>query len=190
MRRIYLNEVVLAIAALLIAAAFGFAWLRKDPGQQLAGPALRGPREQPPPAEEAERPFAWQLIGEQIYQARCASCHASGEGSRRVPPLHGGAVQLYLADGGRDYLIDFLLYGMVRRVEVNGTVRTARHPAYENRLSDPEIAAVLNHTLTSWGNEALLPDPARLYLPEDIAEQRDRSLTPEQVEALRPSLAD
>lgn len=173
MRRIYTNEVVLLIAGLLLAAALAFAWGRSRP--ERAGPASA-----PPMAGAgvgaSEPGFDWRTLGLQTYEARCASCHAEGQGSRRVPPLRGHAVDIFQAEGGRAYLVDFLLYGL------------ERHPAYADRLSDEEAAAVLNHMLTAWGNAELLATDRRLYGPPEVAEHRQRTLTPAQVQTHRPQI--
>jgi hypothetical protein len=37
-----------------------------------------------------------------------------------------------------------------------------------------EVAAVLNHMLSSWGNDALLPERAALYAGDEVAARRPR----------------
>lgn len=64
-----------------------------------------------------------------------------------------------------------MLIGMVR-VIVDGWVKYEEtHPRYGG-LSDERVAGILNHMLTSWGNEALLPDDRRLYTEAEIAVRR------------------
>ncbi|MCC6659533.1 MAG: cytochrome c [Phycisphaerales bacterium] len=170
MRRIHTNEVVLLIAGLLLAAAVVFAWIRSRSAPVAPGVAAASSA-----AESVEGAgFDWRVIGAQTYEARCASCHAEGQGTQRVPPLRGDAVELFKAEGGRAYLADFLLYGL------------ERHPAYEGRLSDDEAAAVLNYMLTAWENAALLAADQPLYEPRDLVEHRNQPLTPAQVRTRRP----
>lgn len=187
MRRQYTNELVMAIAVMLLFAASGFAWLRSRPIEPTV----------PPTAPDVERSavraddetFVWQAMGEATYQGRCAACHGEGQGTRRVPPLRGHVVNLFEAEGGRAYLIDFLLYGLEGPIRVGDAVYTARHPIYASRMSDEEVAAVLNHMLTHWGNIDRLPKPHRMYRPDEVAGHRERTLTSDQVRTLRPSSA-
>lgn len=181
MRRVYTNEVVLLIAGLLLAAAWIFAWQRSGPTARMRPPGVT----QPAMPREGE-PFDWQTRGVQTYQASCASCHSQGQATSRVPPLRSHVVDLFEADQGRAYLAAFLLYGRAGPIEVGGQTYPPRHPTYQDRLSDEQIAAVLNHVLTAWGNDAQLSEPERLYVPQDIAEHRRGTLMPEQVRALRP----
>jgi hypothetical protein len=52
-------------------------------------------------------------------------------------------------------------------------------------LSDEQIAATLNHELTSWGNDAALQDFSPIT-PEEVAALREEALSPQQVLELRP----
>ena len=76
--------------------------------------------------------------GADLYAAQCASCHgATGEGMGEVfPALAGNAA---LADAEH-----------VIRIVLRGQPGTAM-PAF-GRLSDEEVAAVVSHIRTSWGN--------------------------------------
>lgn len=185
MRRSYTNEVVLIIALALTAAAVVFAWVqsRPVPPQML----------QPPSASQAPSAvqplFKWEMLGAATYEAHCLSCHGQGEATRRLPPLRGHAVNLFQADGGPDYLANFLLYGLQGEIDVEGQTYRGRHPVYHERLSDEQIAAVLNHMLTSWGNDELLDPAQELYQPQDIAPLREQPLSPSEVRAMRPTVS-
>lgn len=180
MRRTITNEVVLLIAGVLLASALAFAWGRsRRAGMDVASS---------PGDHSAAARFNWRDLGAQTYAARCASCHGEGEATRRVPPLRGHAVDLFRAEGGRGYLVDFLLYGLKGRIEVGGVAYNGRHPVYVDRLSDDEAAAVLNHMLTAWGNAALLGDGARLLDGAEVAAHRAKPLRPSEVPPLRPAL--
>jgi cytochrome c5 len=110
--------------------------------------------------------------GASVYTKHCSSCHREGEArGRAIPPLRGFAVELLLSDGGRDYLVDFLLDGRVRLVENGATTFVPSHPEYAT-LSDDEVAAVLNHMLTSWGNAELLPEDVPPYSAVEVASRR------------------
>jgi cytochrome c oxidase cbb3-type subunit II len=54
-------------------------------------------------------------------------------------------------------------------------------------LKDEQIAAVLNHELTSWGNDALVTDFTPIT-PEEVAALRANNLTSQQVYELRGTL--
>ena len=114
--------------------------------------------------------------GSQIY-AQCAGCHGQqGQGvPGAFPPLAEHMPVLYNADGGREYLVSVMLYGLQGQIEVEGQTYNGVMPAWP-QLSDAEIAAVLNHELTSWGNEAMLDD-FEPYAGDDIADRRGQGLS-------------
>lgn len=98
-------------------------------------------------------------LGQAIYGRNCQSCHqAEGQGAPGMfPPLAENMPQIHAAEGGREYLIDVLLNGLQGEIEVLGETYNNFMPAWDS-LSDEEIAAVLNHELTAWGNEDALGD--------------------------------
>lgn len=76
--------------------------------------------------------------GDRLYQTYCAACHgAAGQGSMTVPPLLGDP---RVAD----------------RANVADAVRWGRGamPGYNARLSDAEIAAIVEHVVTTFGEGA------------------------------------
>lgn len=96
--------------------------------------------------------------GAQIFGAQCAACHqANGLGLPGVfPPLAGSEWVL-----GRDALpVNILLHGVDGPLTVNGTAYNGAMPAFKDKLSDDEIAAVLSHVRASFGNGADKIDPA------------------------------
>lgn len=137
---------------------------------------------------ETDAAFAWQELGTQVYTTNCSSCHqANGQGiPSAFPPLAGHLPAVYSADGGRDYLIHVLLYGLQGEISVSGQTYNGVMPAWA-QLSDEQIAAVLNHELTSWENEGVL-EPFEPILPADVAAQRDQGLSAAEVYELRQSL--
>jgi mono/diheme cytochrome c family protein len=127
---------------------------------------------------------AQEVDGAAIYVG-CAACHqANGRGLPSVfPPLAGHAADLY--EASRDYLIDVVLYGLMGRITVDGVAYDSAMPSH-SYLSDAEIAAVLNHVLTAWGEE---PAGFAPYAAADVAAQRGRSLRQADVFELRRALA-
>ena len=87
--------------------------------------------------------------GAEIYQKHCAICHGvEGTGMTGVfPPL---AKSDFLVKE-RERSLKAPLQGMSGWIEVNGQIyEGGMPPAF---LDDEEVAAVLNHVFSSWGNE-------------------------------------
>lgn len=126
-------------------------------------------------------------LGASTY-AQCMGCHQpTGTGvPGAFPPLAGHAADLYRAEGGREYLIDVILYGLQGAIEVGGTTYNGIMPAFPS-LSDEAIAAVLNHTLTEWGNADAIGTIEYITAAE-VTAQRGRDLTRDDVLALRQAL--
>jgi mono/diheme cytochrome c family protein len=174
MRHLVANIVTYAIAGLLVLGAGVFAWVRSAQ-VVLTDEATLAARFAPTPAYE----FRWQEQGERSYIRNCASCHGgAGEGWDQYPPLDETA-ELFLRDGGREYLIDLHLWGSASDRWQAPMPRMAHLP-------DAELAAVMNHVLTSYGNELVLPPDAELYLPAEVAARRGPRLPARAVELRRP----
>lgn len=90
--------------------------------------------------------------GEVVYQQQCASCHgAEGQGlAGSFPPL----AKTTWVMGETERLVRILLHGLQGPVEVRGTRYNGVMPAFGQRLSDAEIAAVLTYVRSSWSNQA------------------------------------
>ena len=103
-------------------------------------------------------------LGDSVYGTNCASCHqAGGQGMPGVfPPLAGDPV--VTADDPTEH-IRVVLHGLQGK-EIGGVSYVSPMPAFGGLLSDEQIAAVINHERTSWGNDA------PLVTPEDVAAQR------------------
>jgi cytochrome c oxidase cbb3-type subunit 2 len=87
--------------------------------------------------------------GNMLYSANCQACHqANGEGLKGAfPPLKGSKI---VTDENPELLINIIMNGYDPRPEF------AEMPAIGrlNNLSAAEIAAIINHERTSWGNNA------------------------------------
>jgi mono/diheme cytochrome c family protein len=101
------------------------------------------------PAEAAKKGAS---LGADLYRTSCASCHQNnGQGVSRVfPPLAGDPV---VTDGDPTRQIEIVLFGK-KGGEINGIHYQAEMPAWGDQLSDEEVAAVINHERTNWGNNA------------------------------------
>ena len=132
--------------------------------------------------------FDWQAIGEKTYNANCVACHqGNGQGiPGAFPPLANHIPNLYNAQGGKDYIINVVLYGLMGEIEVDGTTYNGVMTPW-GQLSDEQIAATLNHELNSWGNDAMLEDFSPI-LPDDVAALRGQDLSSSDVLELRSAL--
>jgi mono/diheme cytochrome c family protein len=124
-------------------------------GDQRTEAALRG-KPKPPPGAKVD--------GAPIYVAKCAACHqASGLGVPGVfPPLAASEWVL----GSPTRLTQILLHGVSGELVVKGNTYKGVMPAF-NTLSDVELAAVLTHLRSQWGNQA------PVITAEFVAQQRE-----------------
>lgn len=90
--------------------------------------------------------------GDQVYAAVCQTCHqAAGVGiPGQYPPLAGS--EWVINDPGTPVRV--VLYGFEGPVNVKGTTYNNKMPPFHDKLSDDEIAAVVTHVRSSWGNAA------------------------------------
>ncbi len=97
-------------------------------------------------------------MGSATYTAHCAACHqATGQGiPNAFPPLADDPV--VTADDPTEH-VTTVLHGK-QGSTINGVTYGAAMPPFAAQLSDEEIAAVVNHERTSWGNSAPLVTPA------------------------------
>ncbi len=91
-------------------------------------------------------------IGATLYRTSCASCHqGNGEGvPGAFPPLSDDPV-VTAEDPTRH--IEIVLFGMQGKA-IDGVEYSAAMPPFSEQLSDEEVAAIINHERTSWGNDA------------------------------------
>src|SRR5258708_30770388 len=129
--------------------------------------------------------FQWQALGARTYDTYCSGCHQrSGRGiAGGFPPLAGHAPEV-LAQKGNAYLARVVLFGLTGPIEVEGTKYNGVMPSWSS-LKDDEIAAVIDHVLTTWDNDKLLPKDFKPIVPSDIAAARAENLTSAQVYAMR-----
>lgn len=90
--------------------------------------------------------------GAAVYAARCAACHqAGGTGLPGVfPPLAGSE---WVA-GKETTLAALVLHGASGALTVKGSTYNGAMPAFAAQLQDAELAAVLTHVRSQWGNNA------------------------------------
>lgn len=85
--------------------------------------------------------------GEQLYMQTCAACHqANGKGLvGAFPPLAGSKI---VNDPNPELMVQIILKGYDARPDYAVMV------GFADQLTDEEIAAIMNHEKTSWGNKA------------------------------------
>ncbi len=90
-----------------------------------------------------------ELDGAALYSANCQSCHQpNGEGLKGAfPPLKGSKIVL---DDNIETFVEIIMYGYNAREEYGVMPAVGKN----NNLKPEEIAAIMNHERTSWGNSA------------------------------------
>lgn len=126
-------------------------YLSEPDAQAMASHLRQLPAAKPSPRAPSTRSSIAQS-GDKLYQNHCASCHGErGEGiAGAYPPLAGNrAVTMAQTEN----LLQTLLYGGYGPATA-GHPRPFGMPPFALSLSDTDIAAVLSHIRTSWGNQA------------------------------------
>ncbi len=113
--------------------------------------------------------------------AQCQGCHQpTGAGIPGVfPPLAGHVPEILSAKGGREYLIQ------QGQITVKGAKYQGVMPAYA-QLKDEDIAALLNHISTQWGNK--FPAGQQAFTAAEVKAQRAKTMTAAQVLEARNKL--
>lgn len=91
--------------------------------------------------------------GGQLYTAHCVACHqANGQGLPGVfPPL---AKSEWVTAESPDVMIRIVLHGIQGPLTVAGVKYDGLMPFFHDKFSDEELAAVINHVRSSFGNSA------------------------------------
>jgi len=108
------------------------------------------PAEEKPSSKAEEKLDPQARTGEQVYQQVCLSCHmVNGEGvTGAYPPLAGSE---WLSKDN-SVVIRIVLHGLMGEIEVKGKKYNNVMAAWGTQLNDAEVANVLTHVRTSWGN--------------------------------------
>jgi len=97
-----------------------------------------------------------EVDGAQIYANSCVSCHGNdGKGTPGTFPALAGTEFTNSEDTKKDH-VSIVLNGLDEAVVVNGVTygqNQMRIQQFGARFNDAEIAAVVNHERTSWGNK-------------------------------------
>lgn len=104
--------------------------------------------------------FDYAKTGANLYAANCAACHgAAGTGvPGAFPPLRGDPV--VTAKDPSEHIAT-ILHGLHGK-SIGGAAFSSQMPPFA-QLSDGDIAAIVDHERTSWGNNAptITPDEVR-----------------------------
>lgn len=134
-------------------------------------------------------PPVFAQSGAVLFQQNCSFCHGeNGQGRAGVfPPLAGHAPNVIATPEGRAYLIQVLLFGLQGEIKVKGQKYNGVMAAF-GQLSNEQVAAILNHVLTAWGNDKLLAKDHKPITAAEVAAVRIAKLTPQEVAARRSRL--
>ncbi len=137
----------------------------------------------------SQEDFQWQELGSATF-VTCAACHQqNGEGLPNVfPPFAKHLPYIEAKEGGRQYLINVVLFGLQGEIQVLEQSYNGVMPSWGNSLSDEQVAAVLNHELHSWGNDGFLREDFVPITPEEIALERELLKTAQEIYELRSGL--
>jgi len=106
------------------------------------------------PAGEAQL----RALGAQVYGANCLRCHgADGGGTAGLYPPLKGSPRVVSADFAAHVRV--VLHGLEGE-DIGGAKYAGKMPPFADLLSDEEIAAVVAHERSSWGNQAPVPSAA------------------------------
>lgn len=128
--------------------------------------------------------------GEAIYGSTCVACHGpTGEGTPfAFPPLAGHFPELVSVEGGREYVIDVVLFGLMGPIEVDGVAYNTVMTPHVGQLDDQQVADVLNYVATAWENAGQLPEGFEAYTADEVAPHRGKMLASNEVHEIRQSL--
>lgn len=123
--------------------------------------------------------------GKAVYDANCAACHQpDGAGALGLaPPLAGTLGKRMAVPEGRKYLPGIVISGLAGKMESKGVVYEGLMPSWQ-QLSDGELAAVLNHVLTTF-NAAELPAGFKPIEAEELAAARSKKPSAKELRAWR-----
>jgi mono/diheme cytochrome c family protein len=123
--------------------------------------------------------------GGQLFTLYCSACHgADGKGATggAFPPLAGSP--WVLGDAAR--AVKVVLHGLHGEVEVDGRTFNLEMPPQGGVLPDDQIAAILTHVRSSWGNQAEKVTPEFVKATRDATADRKTPWTAPELLKLHP----
>lgn len=112
-----------------------------------------------------------QVDGAQLYTAHCVACHqATGTG---VPGVFPPIAESEWVVGKPEVLAQILLHGITGELTVKGNSYNGAMPDFGSKLNDAELAGLMNHLRSNFGNDAPAVDAA--FAQAQRAETADRN---------------
>jgi mono/diheme cytochrome c family protein len=106
------------------------------------------------PAGASAAEPAWTAQGAQVFGNYCSPCHQlTGQGLPGVFPPLAGSATVQAKDPSEH--VRTVLHGLHGKT-IGGVAYTAVMPPFGPQLNDAEVAAVINHERSNWGNDAPL----------------------------------
>ncbi|WP_345795963.1 c-type cytochrome [Castellaniella sp. MT123] len=123
--------------------------------------------------------------GGQLYTANCVACHqASGAGVPGVfPPL---AKSEWVDAADASIMVRIVLHGIHGPLTVEGAKYNGEMPHFQDKFSNEELAAIISHVRTSFGNSASKIDAA--FVAKVREETKGQTIPWKGDEDLRPLL--
>ncbi|MCV2438678.1 c-type cytochrome [Paucibacter sp. DJ2R-2] len=151
---------LIILVALLF--SFGIAYISTA---DIASPSSWGDGRVAEELSGSKKEGAVKVDGAALYASLCVACHqASGQGLPGVfPPLAGSE----WVNGKDTTAVAIVLHGITGKLTVKGNEYNGVMPAFGGQLSNEQMAALLTHIRTQWGNSA----PA--VSAESVAQARD-----------------
>jgi len=137
------------IGLVAVLFAFGIVYISLA---DIESPAAWGDGRQAAELAGAKKVAGAKVDGAALFSSLCVACHqASGQGLPGVfPPLAASE----WVQGKDRTAASILLHGINGPLTVKGNVYNGAMPAFGGQLSDEQIAAVLSHVRSQWGNTA------------------------------------
>ncbi len=158
-------RVVIGLVLALVVWAIGYIVLARPDG--MAG---LGDQRVPVALAPNEAAAGAAVNGGQLFVAKCQACHqAAGQGLPGVfPPLAGAS----WVTGAPEAPLQIMLHGLNGAIEVAGTTYNGAMPAFGEQMNDAEIAAVLTHIRSQWGNASAPVDAATVHAARQTSAAR------------------
>lgn len=163
----------LAVPPLLLSFFLGFGvtyLFSQTDSLQFRDGDKRTPRISREATREGSGEVSLLEVGEAVYKRNCQACHQpNGQGlASAFPPLDGSP----WVNGAPERLSAIVLYGIKGEIEVAGQTYKGLMPAFQDKLSEEEIAAVASYVRSSWSNESGVVEPS---LVKAVASQYKRA---------------
>lgn len=161
-------KIVLALVMALVLWAVCYIFV-----QELGGDVELGDRRDPIALAGGAAAGSGSVDGAQVFAANCQACHqVTGKGLPGVfPPLANSS----WVTGDPIVAAQILLHGMTGKIEVAGVTYEGAMPAFAQQLKDEELAAVLSHIRSQWGNAASAVSTAQITAARTASAERKQA---------------